>query len=312
MVTPQMMMSMRSMKAILTCACAVLAVSCAENNEIAKPAPETRTITLNATSETIASQDKTRTALDQDGLSVVWKKGDLLQLWYLKSDGSYAKAGELTALSKGNTTTFTGECTFTDEAETPDYLAVSCYCADGPEVLNTVKYENGKFVFSNPGEASAVFKPWFNYPSNNSYEFAVRNPAVAHGADLNAMTFKNIFGVMKLTIQTRPNAQYRITFQASGMSQRQDFTGEYHYDPATGTGELTRDYITSPITIAPQGQNLGEEYVHYIPVAPGDYNNFTMQVSDSGETYYEQKATKSLEIKAGVITNLGRFADNLQ
>lgn len=79
-----MMMSMRSMKTILACACAVLAVSCAEKNEIAKPAPETRTITLNATSETIASQDKTRTALDKDGLSVVWKKGDLIQLWYLK------------------------------------------------------------------------------------------------------------------------------------------------------------------------------------------------------------------------------------
>ena len=80
------MMSMRSMKTILACACAVLAVSCAEKNEIAKPAPETRTITLNATSETIASQDKTRTALDKDGLSVVWKKGDLIQLWYLKND----------------------------------------------------------------------------------------------------------------------------------------------------------------------------------------------------------------------------------
>lgn len=157
-------MSMRSMKTILACACAVLAVSCAEKNEIAKPAPETRTITLNATSETIASQDKTRTALDKDGLSVVWKKGDLIQLWYLKNDGSYAKAGELAALSQGNSTTFTGECTFTDEAETPDYLAVSCYCANGPEVLNTVKYENGKFIFSNPGEASAVFKPSFNYP----------------------------------------------------------------------------------------------------------------------------------------------------
>ena len=87
------------MKTILACACAVLAVSCAEKNEIAKPAPETRTITLNATSETIASQDKTRTALDKDGLSVVWKKGDLIQLWYLKNDGSYAKAGELAALS---------------------------------------------------------------------------------------------------------------------------------------------------------------------------------------------------------------------
>ena len=97
-----MMMSMRSMKTILACACAVLAVSCAEKNEIAKPAPETRTITLNATSETIASQDKIRTALDKDGLSVVWKKGDLIQLWYLKNDGSYAKAGELAALSQGN------------------------------------------------------------------------------------------------------------------------------------------------------------------------------------------------------------------
>ena len=95
------MMSMRSMKTILACACAVLAVSCAEKNEIAKPAPETRTITLNATSETIASQDKIRTALDKDGLSVVWKKGDLIQLWYLKNDGSYAKAGELAALSQG-------------------------------------------------------------------------------------------------------------------------------------------------------------------------------------------------------------------
>ena len=94
-------MSMRSMKTILACACAVLAVSCAEKNEIAKPAPETRTITLNATSETIASQDKTRTALDKDGLSVVWKKGDLIQLWYLKNDGFYAKAGELAALSQG-------------------------------------------------------------------------------------------------------------------------------------------------------------------------------------------------------------------
>ena len=97
-------MSMRSMKTILACACAVLAVSCAEKNEIAKPAPETRTITLNATSETIASQDKTRTALDKDGLSVVWKKGDLIQLWYLKNDGFYAKAGELAALSQGNST----------------------------------------------------------------------------------------------------------------------------------------------------------------------------------------------------------------
>ena len=307
-----MMMSMRSMKTILACACAVLAVSCAEKNEIAKPAPETRTITLNATSETIASQDKTRTALDKDGLSVVWKKGDLIQLWYLKNDGSYAKAGELAALSQGNSTTFTGECTFTDEAETPDYLAVSCYCANGPEVLNTVKYENGKFIFSNPGEASAVFKPSFNYPSKNPDEFAVRNPAVAHGTDLNAMTFKNIFGVMKLTIQTRRNAQYQITFQATGMAQRKDFTGEYHYAPATGNGELIREHTTSPITIEPQGQNIGAEFVYYIPVAPGTYDDFTMKVYDFGEDYYERKATKPLEIKAGVITNLGRFVDNLQ
>ena len=87
------------MKTILACACAVLAVSCAEKNEIAKPAPETRTITLNATSETIASQDKTRTALDKDGLSVVWKKGDLIQLWYLKNDGSYAIRSPANALS---------------------------------------------------------------------------------------------------------------------------------------------------------------------------------------------------------------------
>lgn len=307
-----MMMSMRSMKTILACACAVLAVSCAEKNEIAKPAPETRTITLNATSETIASQDKTRTELDKDGLSVVWKKGDLIQLWYLKNDGSYAKAGELTALSKGSSTTFTGECTFADEAEAPDYIAVSCYCANGPEVLNTVKYENGKFIFTNPGDAMETIKPWFNYPSSDSYEFTGPNPAVARGADLNNMTFKNIFGVMKLTIQTKRNAQYNISFQATGMAQNSDFTGEYHYDPATGTGELIRDHTTSPISIAPQGQNFGEEYVHYIPVAPGTYNNFTMKVYDFGEDYYERKATKPLEIKAGVITNLGRFVDNLQ
>lgn len=37
-----------------------------------------------------------------------------------------------------------------------------------------------------------------------------------------------------------------------------------------------------------------------------------MKVYDFGEDYYERKATKPLEIKAGVITNLGRFVDNLQ
>lgn len=126
------------------------------------------------------------------------------------------------------------------------------------------------------------------------------------------MTFKNIFGVMKLTIQTRRNAQYQITFQATGMAQRKDFTGEYHYAPATGTGELIREHTTSPITIEPQGQNIGAEFVYYIPVAPGTYDDFTMKVYDFGEDYYERKATKPLEIKAGVITNLGRFVDNLQ
>ena len=126
------------------------------------------------------------------------------------------------------------------------------------------------------------------------------------------MTFKNIFGVMKLTIQTRRYAQYLITFQATGMTQGKDFTGEYHYDPATGTGELIRDHNTSPITIEPQGQNSGAEFVYYIPVAPGTYDDFTMKVYDFVDNYYERKATKPLEIKAGVITNLGRFVDNLQ
>ena len=59
------------------------------------------------------------------------------------------------------------------------------------------------------------------------------NPTVAHGADLNAMTFKNIFGVMKLTIQTRSDASIpNYLSKPQVCPERQDFTENIIYDPA--------------------------------------------------------------------------------
>lgn len=300
-------MSMKSMKTILACACAALAVSCAENNENVKPAAETRTVTLKATSATIESQDKTRTGMAINRKDVVWLKGDPIQLWYLKTDGNYAKAGELTALSQGSTSTFTGECTFDEEATTPHYIAISNYCAESPAELNTVRYENGKFVFPNP--AGHLLKPKFTGPADGYIGFAAPNPSIAQGTDLNSMHFKNIFGIMQMMVALPHNKPYTMYFEPTGNTQGTVFTGEYHYDPASGTGELKR---------APEEDtNLAIEYPGYgaplnwyhIPVAPGEYNYFTLKIMDNTTTYYLKRATKPLTIKPGVITNLGSFND---
>ena len=48
-------------------------------------------------------------------------KTEEVETWALNNVNLEIKAGELAALSQGNSTTFTGECTFTDEAETPDF-----------------------------------------------------------------------------------------------------------------------------------------------------------------------------------------------
>ena len=308
MVNLQMKKIMKSMKTILACACAALAVSCAESNENVKPAVETRTVTLKATSATIESQDKTRTGLQFNRQDVTWLKGDLIQLWYRTKDGAYAKAGELSALAQGSTTSFTGECTFTDEAAEPHYIAISHYCAESPEEFKSVRYENGKFVFPNP--AGYLLKPKFTTPADGYIGFAAPNPSIAQGTDLNSMHFKNIFGVMQMRVAL-PDSRwpYKIYFKPTGMAQGTVFTGEYHYDPASGEGELKRNPMEDTnLTIEYPGY-VASMNDYYIPVAPGEYNYFTLEISDNSTTYYSKQATKPLKIKSGVITNLGYFTD---
>ena len=307
MVNLQMKKIMKSMKTILACACAALAVSCAESNENVKPAVETRTVTLKATSATIESQDKTRTGLKPASTDVIWLKGDLIQLWYLTKDGAYAKAGELTALAQGSATTFTGECTFTDEAEAPHYIAISHYCAESPAGLNTVRYDNGKFVFPNP--ADYLLKPKFTGPMDGYTGFAAPNPSIAQGTDLNSMHFKNIFGIMRMLVTIPDNRPYKVYFKPTGTAQGTVFTGEYHYDPASEKGELIRDKLDNS-NLAIEYPGFGEPMNwYYIPVAPGEYNYFTLQITDGTTDYVLKQATKPLTIKPGVITNLGFFPE---
>lgn len=287
-----MMMSMRSMKAILTCACAVLAVSCAENNEIAKPAPETRTVTLTANRDQIAGN--TRTQLN--GLDVYWEEDDVITLLYKNKEGEFHQAGELhTVRLNGSKAVFSGECTFTNEADEPEYIAA---------------YPSASLASSGSSELS--FPNWSVQDIKKEGAFAAINPSVAYGRDLHNMQFENIFGVLKFRYKSDSRITIgQLSINSFGLSD-DPFNGTYYFNPITKESRLVPALGTgfSPSILIQEDTNmaLNEWHTVYMPLAPTTLDGISVAfMADNGEFVFEKSSSKPLEIKAGVITDLGEF-----
>ena len=287
-----MKMSMKSMKTILACACAALAVSCAENNENVKPVAKTRTVTLTANRDQIAGN--TRTQLN--GLEVFWEKDDVITLLYKNKEGEFHQAGELhTVTLNGSKAVFSGECTFTNEAEEPEYIAAYPSASLGSSESNELSFPN-----------------WPVQTIKKEGAFAATNPSVAYGRDLNNMQFENIFGVLKF----RYKSDSRIIMgllSINGFEPSDDpFNGTYYFNPITKESRLVPAPGTGlpPSILIQEDTNMALKEWHtvYMPLAPTTLNGISVTFLDENDEFiFEKSSSKPLEIKAGVITDLGDF-----
>ena len=266
-----------ALHAVAVLAMATLAAACSNDNGAeVKPTGAKQAMTLTAYQP--GSESETRVGFGSNGVGY-WQAGDKIGvISYDSESGDYA-VNEFSIKDGADK----AKATFTGTLSHSSY-----YFAMYP-------YNDGhKYQASGPDVVEGTYSYYYNLPSSYNYTAVDQDYSQADGNSFcmpmfgtisgNAVTFKNIGGVICMKIDEMPAASGTVTVKDASKKLCGSF-GVYPYvgtDPSISTYESTSD---NTVTFNYSGATAGQPGVFYLPVAVGKYN-LTVTVA-GGEKSYE-------------------------
>lgn len=266
-----------AMKRTLLLLLPLLTGGCLHEAETAAP-PRTDVATLDA-----ATERTTRTALGDDGLSVVWSTGDAIGLW--SASATQPARYTLEEASAGSTA---GRFTGTAVEGTPRYAL----------------YPQQAIVSADDATCRITLPTRQTFAAEGFGPQA--NPMAASGETMQ-LTFHNLCGVIDLQV----TGSARITgVEAIAVSEA--LSGSFRVDfPADGLPTLTPDGNTSNhLALSGVDVTLGSAPTHFhLVVPPGTYaEGLAFTLTDAAGTTMTVNTRQPLTVKRSVITQLAPVA----
>ena len=259
-----------ALHSVAALAVAALATACSSEDELTSPSGNKAPVTITA------YQPNTRVYYDGGGVGY-WQAGDKIGVILCNATGNGTFTAEEFTISSGEgktKATFTGNPS-NDDTIDPRY-AMYPYNSGH-------KYEWSGMVLS--GDASYTYV----LPSSYTYTKVDQDYSRADGNSFcmpmfgtissNAVTFKNIGGVICMKIDQMPAASGTVTMKEASNQLCGSFTiaNVGAGDPSISTSASTSD---NTVTFTYEGATAGKPGVFYLPVATGTY---TLTVTVAGE-----------------------------
>ena len=242
--------------------------------------PQEEEMTLEIVTDT---KQPTRTALMDDGKSVLWEQGDAIAVYdYVATKRKFiAEINEGTTRFKGNIT-----------PKHSDFLAVY------PFDLAEEELSTQKIVMTLPSEQIAV-NGGFSSNTNLSIAKGERN---IDGSP-SQVRFRNICQLFKLNVPSYiANRMTKVVLSTS-----KAIAGKLliDYSGANPTVTVDNQENLSITLLPPTGSSTFAEGTYYIALAPVMIEGFTLSMTDTNGKTYSQQSKAMFGGTSGVIYNLG-------
>ena len=256
----------------------LLALAACQSDEL--QVPDTEACTLEILTST---EHATRTALLEDGKTVVWEQGDAIAVYdYIAPKKKFvAEVSEGTTRFKGNIT-----------PKNSSFLAVY------PHDLCEDELQSQKVVINLPSEQIAVpggFAPNTNLSIGKGERNVDGSPS--------QVTFRNICQLFKLQVPSYIDG--RITKIV--LTTNKAIAGKLlaDYSGSTPTVTVDNQENTSVTLLPPAGSTTFAEGTYYLAVAPVQAEGFSLTMTDTNGKSYSQHSKQAFGGTSGVIYTLG-------
>lgn len=256
----------------------LLALAACQSDEL--QVPDTEACTLEILTST---EHATRTALLEDGKTVVWEQGDAIAVYdYIAPKKKFvAEVSEGTTRFKGNIT-----------PKNSSFLAVY------PHDLCEDELQSQKVVINLPSEQIAVpggFAPNTNLSIGKGERNVDGSPS--------QVTFRNICQLFKLQVPSYIDG--RITKIV--LTTNKAIAGKLlaDYSGSTPTVTVDNQENTSLTLLPPAGSTAFAEGTYYMALAPVQAEGFSLTMTDTNGKSYSQHSKQAFGGTSGVIYTLG-------
>lgn len=256
----------------------LLTLAACQSDELQIPDTESCPLEIQTSTE-----HTTRTALLQDGKTVVWEQGDAIAVY----DFIAPKKKFVAEVSDG-TTRFKGNIT----PKNSSFLAVYPYDLSENELLSQ------KVAINLPAEQAAVLGG-FAPQTNLSIARGERN---VDGSP-SQVTFRNICQLFKLHVPSYIDGRItKIVF-----STTKAIAGKLLVDHSGSVPSVTVDNQenTSVTLLPPAGNTTFAEGTYYMALAPVQAEGFSLTMTDTNGKTYSQHSKQTFGGTSGVIYTLG-------
>ncbi|MDE6778965.1 MAG: hypothetical protein K2J51_05820, partial [Alistipes sp.] len=275
-------------------AVAALFAACSQDNENVTPTTGTEDKGI---LEFGASLPSTRTYLN--GNEVYWSEGDKLTVWSdeVQSPRTYVQ-------SAFGSTPQSATFTFTPTAEIPTGVSGSEYYAIYPQSPKTTVSGNVAYIELPATQKCQDINKTMNF-------LPTFNPMAATSADHNNLEFKNLCGIVVVTVT--PDQDLTLTEIILETADAKALCGAATVTMgATPTMEMTEvTTANKQVSLACENMALtaGTAYSFYIVVPAATYNDFGVKIYTNKKrnepSLYKVRTNRPLELQAGMITTIG-------
>jgi hypothetical protein len=256
----------------------LLALAACQSDELQIPDAEGCTLEILTSTE-----HATRTALLEDGKTVVWEQGDAIAVYdYIAPKKKFvAEVSEGTTRFKGNIT-----------PKNSSFLAVY------PHDLCEDELQSQKVVINLPSEQTAVpggFAPNTNLSIGKGERNVDGSPS--------QVTFRNICQLFKLQVPSYIDGRITKIVLATNKA----IAGKLLVDCSGSAPSVAVDNqeSTSVTLLPPAGSTTFAEGTYYMAVAPVQAEGFSLTMTDTNGKTYSQHSKQAFGGTSGVIYTLG-------
>lgn len=256
----------------------LLALAACQSDELQIPDAEGCTLEILTTTE-----HTTRTALLEDGKTVVWEQGDAIAVYdYIAPKKKFvAEVSEGTTRFKGNIT-----------PKNSSFIAVY------PHDLCEDELQSQKVVINLPSEQTAVpggFAPNTNLSIGKGERNVDGSPS--------QVTFRNICQLFKLQVPSYIDGRITKIVLATNKA----IAGKLLVDYSASVPSVAVDNqeSTSVTLLPPAGSTTFAEGTYYMAVAPVQAEGFSLTMTDTNGKTYSQHSKQAFGGTSGVIYTLG-------
>ena len=256
----------------------LLALAACQSDEL--QVPDTEACTLEILTST---EHATRTALLEDGKTVVWEQGDAIAVYdYIAPKKKFvAEVSEGTTRFKGNIT-----------PKNSSFIAVY------PHDLCEEELQSQKVAINLPSEQTAVpggFAPNINLSIGKGERNVDGSPS--------QVTFRNICQLFKLQVPSYIDGRITKIVLATNKA----IAGKLLVDYSASVPSVAVDNqeSTSVTLLPPAGSTTFAEGTYYMSLAPVQAEGFSLTMTDTNGKTYSQHSKQAFGGTSGVIYTLG-------